>query len=150
MLRNCKSLHIQCKKSTYSESYSCRFQFEHFERSVSVLAVDCSSIGARYNDPAAIHAEEDPRKFHGLNAKRTVCTVISELKLFKRVNSKLAVDCSSTTRAACSSGLVRAGTSSCARASRYHTNAIAVNDFTIATRKWAKLYKPQVRRSVTR
>ena len=48
------------------------------------------------------------------------------------------------------SGLVRTGTSSCARASRYHTNAIAVNDFTIATRKWAKLYKPQVRRSVTR
>ena len=45
-----------------------------------------------------------------------------------------------------SSGTLRTGTSSCARAARYHTNAIAVSDFTIATRKWAKLYKHRVRR----
>ena len=45
------------------------------------------------------------------------------------------------------SGTLRTGTSSFARASRYHTNAIAVSDFTIATRKWAKSC---IRRSVTR
>ena len=45
--------------------------------------------------------------------------------------------------------MLRTGTSSCARAAQYHTNAIVVSDFTIATRKWAKLYKPRVRRSVT-
>ena len=49
----------------------------------------------------------------------------------------------------CCSGTLRTGTSSCVRAAQYHTNAIAVNDFTIATRKWAKLYKLRVRRSVT-
>jgi len=48
------------------------------------------------------------------------------------------------------SGTLRTGTSSCVRAARYHTNAIAVSDFTIATRKWANLYKHRVRRSVTR
>ena len=48
------------------------------------------------------------------------------------------------------SGTLRTGTSSCARAARYHTNAIAVSDFTIATRKWANLYKHRIRRSVTR
>ena len=49
-----------------------------------------------------------------------------------------------------SSGTLRTGTSSCARAARYHTNAIAVSDFTIATRKWANLYKHRIRLSVTR
>ena len=48
------------------------------------------------------------------------------------------------------SGMLRTGTSSCAHAARYHTNAIVVSDFTIATRKWAKLYKHRIRRSVTR
>jgi len=37
------------------------------------------------------------------------------------------------------SGTLRTGTSSCVRTVRYHTTAIAVSDFTIATRKWAKL-----------
>jgi len=46
------------------------------------------------------------------------------------------------------SGTLRTGTSSCARAVRYHTNAIVVSDFTIATRKWAKLHQHGVRQSV--
>ena len=39
------------------------------------------------------------------------------------------------------SGTLRIGTGSCARAAQYHTNTIVVSDFTIATRKWAKLCK---------
>ena len=46
------------------------------------------------------------------------------------------------------SGTLRTGTIGCARAARYRTNAIAVSDFTIVTRKWAKLYELRVRRSV--
>ena len=48
------------------------------------------------------------------------------------------------------SGTLRTGTSSCACTARYHTNAIAVSDFIITTRKWAKLYKLRVGWSVTR
>jgi len=45
--------------------------------------------------------------------------------------------------------MLRTGTSSCVRATRYHTNAIVVSNFTVATRKWAKLYILRVRQSVT-
>jgi len=61
-------------------------------------------------------------------------------------HSKIVVSCLFGSN----SGTLRTGTSSCARAARYHTNAIAVSDFTVATRKWANLYKHRVRRSVTR
>ena len=62
---------------------------------------------------------------------------------------RVVLFCSSTAPNYRYSGTLRTVTTSCARATRYHTNAIALSDFTIATWKWEKLYKLWVRRSVT-